>query len=296
VLFADLEGRTVDYQQTRYEVDGHVLTVTIDRPDHRNAVTYRVIDELIDAIRRAEADDDVRAVVVTGAGDWFSAGTDLTEGAAGGLDVTAPAFRPLRGGDRDVGGELSLRIFGSSKPVIAAVNGTAVGIGVTMILPMDIRIAADTARFGLPFVRRGIVPESCSTWFLPRVVGIARAVDWAVTGRIFGADEALAAGLVRELVPADRVLERAREVAAEIAANGAPVSVALTRQLLWRQLGSPHPIEANRLESQALLALVPAADAREGVSAFREKRPPRFTGNPRTDMPAFHPWWHEQPF
>jgi enoyl-CoA hydratase/carnithine racemase len=286
----------MEYEQIRYEVADQVLTVTIDRPAQRNAVTYRVLDELIHAFGQAGADDDVRAVVVTGAGEWFSAGTDLTEGADGGLDVTAPAFRPLRGGSRDVGGELALQIFGSSKPVIAAVNGTAVGIGITMILPMDIRIAADTARFGLPFVRRGIVPESCSTWFLPRVVGISRAVDWAVTGRIFGADEALAAGLVRELVPASRVLERAQEVAADIAANSAPVSVALTRQLLWRQLGSPHPIEANRLESEALLALVPSDDAREGVSAFRDKRPPRFTANPRTDMPGFHPWWVDQPF
>jgi enoyl-CoA hydratase/carnithine racemase len=280
----------------RYEVAGRVLTLTIDRAEQRNTVTYGVLDELLEAFARADADPDVRAVVVTGApGEWFSAGTDLSTGG-GGMDADTSGFKPLRGGVRDVGGELALRIFGLSKPVIAAVNGTAIGIGITMILPMDIRIGAYGARFGLPFVRRGIVPESASTWFLPRLVGIAKAVDWAVTGRIFGADEALAAGLVGELVPPADVLGRAMEIASGIAAQTSAVSVAVTRQMLWRQLGAPHPIAANRLESQALLAMVPSADAKEGVASFKAKRPADFPLRVPDALPDFYPWWHDEPF
>jgi enoyl-CoA hydratase/carnithine racemase len=237
----------------------------------------------------------VRVVVVTGAGEFFSAGTDLSP-EGGGYEMGSADFKPLRGGTRDVGGELALRVFGSTKPIVAAINGTAVGIGVTMVLPMDIRIAADSARFGFPFARRGIVPESCASWFLPRIVGIANAVDWTLTGRIFGADEALRAGLVRELVPADQVLERAREVALEIASTTSAVSVALTRQMLWRQLGSPHPISANRLESQALLALGAMGDAQEGVRAFREKRAAQFGLRVPGDLPDFFPWFTDEPF
>jgi enoyl-CoA hydratase/carnithine racemase len=279
----------------RSSLDRGVLTVTIDRAAFRNTITYPVLDELLDVFGRSNDDPNVRVLVVTGAGEYFSAGTDLSSGSAG-YDVDGAGFKPLRGGTRDVGGELALRIFGCSKPVLAAINGTAVGIGVTMTLPMDIRIAADTARFGVPFTRRGIVPESCATWFLPRIVGIATAVDWALTGRIFDAHEALAAGLVRELVPADRVLERTNEVAHEIASTTSAVSVALTRQMLWRQLGSPHPITANRLESQALLALGRMADAREGVAAFREKRPAQFPLQVPGDLPEFYPWFEEEPF
>jgi enoyl-CoA hydratase/carnithine racemase len=279
----------------RTDVAGRVLTITIARPAARNTITYPVLDELLDVFARADRDPDVRVVVVTGEGEFFSAGTDLSAGGAG-YDAGATGFKPLRGGRRDVGGELALRVFASTKPVIAAVNGTAVGIGLTMVLPMDVRIAADDAGFGLPFTRRGIVPESCATWFLPRIVGIATAVDWAVTGRIFDASEALAAGLVRELVPRDRVLERAHEVAREIATSTSAVSVALTRQLLWRQLGSPHPLSANRLESQALLALGARPDAAEGVAAFREKRPPAFPSAVPGDLPAFYPWFTDEPF
>src|SRR3954447_7522508 len=236
------------YREIALDCADGVLTITLDRAHARNTVTYAVLDELLEAFTNADADPDVRAIVVTGAGDFFSAGTDLSPGANG-YDSTAPDFKPLRGGTRDVGGELALRVFGSSKPVIAAINGTAVGIGITMVLPMDIRIAATGARFALPFTRRGIVPESCATWFLPRIVGIARAVDWAVTGRTFGSDEALAAGLVSELAAPGDVLPRALEVARDIARTTSAVSVALTRQMLWRQLGAPEPIAANRLES-----------------------------------------------
>jgi enoyl-CoA hydratase/carnithine racemase len=277
-----------------YTREGRVAIVTINRSQARNTVTYAVLDQLVDAFASADADDDIRAVVVTGRGEFFSAGTDLSAGA-GGYDADTSSFKPLRGGTRDVGGELALRVFGSRKPVIAAINGTAVGIGVTMVLPMDVRIGAEGSRFALPFTRRGIVPESCASWFLPRIVGIATAVDWAVTGRTFGADEALAAGLVRELLPPEQVLARALEVAAEIAERTSVVSVALTRQLLWRQLGESHPLSANRLESKALLALGTMADAREGVASFKEKRSPQFPLTLR-DLPDFYPWWTEEPF
>ncbi len=199
------------------------------------------------------------------------------------------------GGTRDVGGELSLKIFGCTKPVIAAINGTAVGIGITMILPMDIRIAADTARFGLPFVRRGIVPESCATWFLPRIVGIATSVDWAVTGRIFPASEALAAGLVREILPADQVLVRAHEIAAEIAANTSAVSVALDPTDAVAPTGVTPPHVGQSSGDAGAQALGSSADVAEGVASFKEKRPPRFPSTTR-DLPDFYPWWDEEPF
>ena len=284
----------MDFANIRYELEDRVLTITFDRAAERNTVTYGVLDDLLAAFERADADPDVRAIVVTGDGDFFSAGTDLSHGR-GGFEVGAADFKPLRGGTRDVGGELSLRIFASKKPVIAAVNGTAVGIGVSMTLPMDIRIASESARFGLPFTRRGILPESCATWFLPRIVGIATAVDWACSGRLFPATEALAAGLVRELVPANEVLARAHEVAREIATQTSAVSVALTRQMLWRQLGSPHPMSANQLESKALLALGRMADVQEGVASFKEKRSPDFRLTTE-DLPEFYPWWPEPSF
>jgi enoyl-CoA hydratase/carnithine racemase len=282
-------------EHVRYEVSEAVATVTLDRPEARNTVTYRMIEDLLDVFDTVDADDDVRAVVVTGNGRFFSAGTDIS-GDAEGFAPGSPDFEPLRGTGRDIGGELSIRIFDCTKPVIAAINGTAVGIGVTMTLPMDVRIAADDARFGVPFVRRGIVPESCATWFLPRVVGVARAIDWAVTGRIFPAEEALAAGLVRELVPAAEVLGRAQEVAIEIATQTAPISVALTRQLMWKLLGAAHPMEANRLESLALAAVQRGPDTAEGIASFLEKRAPHFTQRPSQDLPAFYPWWEQPSF
>jgi enoyl-CoA hydratase/carnithine racemase len=282
-------------EHIRYEVTDRVATVTVDRPESRNAMTYRMIEDLLEVFDAVDADDDVRAVVVTGAGRFFSAGTDIS-GDAEGFAPGSPEFEPLRGTGRDVGGELTIRIFDCTKPVIAAINGTAVGIGVTMTLPMDVRIAADDARFGVPFVRRGIVPESCATWFLPRVVGIARAVEWAVTGRIFPAAEALEAGLVRELLPVDQVLARAREVASEIATQTAPVSVALTRQMMWKLLGADHPMEANRLESLALTAVQRGPDTAEGITSFLEKREPRFTQRPSRDLPDFYPWWEQPEF
>lgn len=285
----------MDHQHIRYAVTDRVATVTLDRPDARNTVTYQMLEDLLEVFAAVDADDDARAVVVTGTGRYFSAGTDIS-GDAGGFAPGSPDFEPLRGTGRDIGGELAIRVFDCTKPVIAAINGTAVGIGVSMTLPMDIRIAADDARFGLPFVRRGIIPESCSTWFLPRVVGIATAVDWSVTGRIFPASEALAAGLVRELVPADQVVERAHEVAREIAERCAPISVALTRQLMWKQLGAPHPMSSNQLESKALDAVQRGPDTAEGIASFLEKRPPTFTQRPSRDLPGFYPWWEQPAF
>ena len=273
---------------------GHVAVLTLNRPEHRNTVTYGVLDAMLELVDEVDRNDDVRAVVLTGEGEFFSAGTDLS--APDGFQADGSDFKPLRGGNRDVGGQLSLRMFDMTKPLIAAYNGTGVGIGVTMTLPMDIRIASSEARFGLPFVRRGIVPESCASWFLPRLVGISRALDWVTTGRIFPATEAHEAGLVSELVPPGTVLDRALEIAEGIASTSSPVAVALARQMLWRGLSAPHPMEANRLESQALLALGGSADVREGISAFREKRPPQFPSRPSQDLPDFYPWWTTPPF
>jgi enoyl-CoA hydratase/carnithine racemase len=278
----------------KLERHGHVAVLTLNRPEHRNTVTYGVLDAMLELVDDVDCDDDVRAVVLTGEGEFFSAGTDLS--ARDGFRADGSDFKPLRGGTRDVGGELSIRFFDARKPLIAAFNGTAVGIGVTMSLPFDIRIASSEARFGLPFTRRGIVPESCASWFLPRLVGISRALDWVVTGRIFSAAEALGAGLVSELVAPGAVLERALEIAQGIASTSSPVAVALARQMLWRGLSAPHPMEANRLESAALLALGGSADVTEGVSAFREKRPPRFASRPSQDLPDFYPWWTTPPF
>lgn len=277
------------YQQIGYRVDDGVATITLDRPDRLNAFTGRMAGELIDAFDRTDADDGVRAVVLTGAGRGFCAGADL---AGGGSTFDHPEGT----GHRDGGGTVSLRIFESVKPVIAAVNGPAVGVGVTMTLPADIRLASTAARFGFVFVRRGIVPEAASSWFLPRLVGISRALEWTTTGRLFDAQEALAGGLVRSLHEPDELLPAAYALAREIADHAAPVSVALTRQMLWRMLGADHPMAAHRLDSRAVLERGRSADAREGVTAFLEKRPARFPDRVSTDLPDFYPWWPARPF
>jgi enoyl-CoA hydratase/carnithine racemase len=282
----------VAYDTIRYEIDDRVLVVTLDRPERLNAFTWTMMTELIDAFDRADADDEVRAIVVTGAGRAFCAGADL---AAGGQTFD-DSERATADTHRDGGGQVTLRIFESTKPVIAAVNGPAVGVGVTMTLPMDVRIASSAARFGLVFTRRGIVPEAASSWFLPRIVGISRAAEWIYTGRIFPADEALAGGLVSRVVAPDELLPTALSLAREIATHTSAVSVALSRALLWRMLGADHPMEAHRIDSRCIFEMGRSADAREGVASFLEKRPPRFTMRPSQDMPAVHPWWPRRRF
>ena len=284
----------MSYQDIIYDVDDGILTLTLNRPDKLNAFTQTMLDELLDALDRADADDGVRAIIVTGAGRGFCAGADLSAGGDT-FDADANADQPS-GLNRDGGGMLALRLYECLKPVIAAVNGAAVGVGATMQLPMDIRIAAENARFGFVFARRGIVPEACSSWFLPRVVGISRALEWSFSGRIFPAAEAHAGGLVSEVVPVEQLLPRAREIAREIAANSSAISVTLTRHMMWRMLGADHPMEAHKIDSRGVYHLGRAADAKEGVKSFFEKRPPAFPNKVSRDLPEFFPWWQERTF
>jgi enoyl-CoA hydratase/carnithine racemase len=285
----------VEYTQIAYEVADRVATITLDRPEQLNAFTDTMLRELLDAFDRVDADDAVRAVIVTGRGRGFCAGADLSGGgetfSRGGSDVIGDSGVP-----RDGGGMLTLRIFDCLKPVIAAVNGPAVGVGVTMTLPMDIRLASDSARFGFVFARRGIVPEACSSWFLPRVVGISRAAEWVYTGRVFPAAEALAAGLVCEVLPADQLLPAAHTLADEIAAHTSPVSVALSRRLLWRMLGAAHPMDAHRADSRGVLLRGQSADAVEGVVSFLEKRTPNFPLRVSDGLPDLFPGWRDPEF
>jgi enoyl-CoA hydratase/carnithine racemase len=285
----------MEYEQILYRVEDRLLTITLNRPEKLNAFTTSMLYELLDAFERADADDAVRAVIVTGAGRAFCAGADLSDGGRT-FDYTALPKPQAIEEHRDGGGLVSLRIFESKKPVIAAINGPAVGVGVTMTLPMDVRIASSAARFGFVFARRGIVPEACSSWFLPRIVGIARAQEWVLTGRVFPAEEALAGGLVGRVVAPDQLLETARALGREIADNTSAMSVTLARQLLWRMLGADHPMEAHQVDSRCIYWMGRSADAREGVTAFLEKRPPRFTLRPSSDMPEFYPWWPERKF
>jgi enoyl-CoA hydratase/carnithine racemase len=285
----------MDYEQIRYTVQAGILTITLERPEKLNAFTARMRDEMIHAFDRADRDDEIRAVIVTGAGRAFCAGADLASGAET-FNYVHRDGQDDGARHRDGGGRLTLRIFECIKPVIAAINGPAVGIGATMTLAMDIRIAVTGAAFGFVFTRRGIVPEACSSWFLPRLVGISRALEWMLTGRMVAAEEAQRSGLVRSLHAAGDLIPAAEDIAREIAANTAPVSVALARQMLWRMLGADHPMEAHRIESQAMYTTGKSPDAREGVQAFLEKRAPRFSARPSRDMPVFYPWWEARRF
>jgi enoyl-CoA hydratase/carnithine racemase len=284
-----------DYTQIVYDVDDGVATVTLNRPEQLNAFTGTMMRELIDAVDRVDADDDVRVLVVTGAGRGFCAGADLSGGgetfSRGGSDVQTDVGVP-----RDGGGLVTLRLFDCTKPVIGAINGPAVGVGVTMTLPMDVRLASTAARFGFVFARRGIVPEACSSWFLPRLVGISQAAEWCYTGRVFGADEARDGGLVRSLHEPDDLVPAARRLAREIADHTAPVSVALTRRMLWRMLGAEHPMEAHRVDSRGILARGASADAREGVTSFLEKRAAAFPDRVSDGLPDVFPGWVDPTF
>jgi enoyl-CoA hydratase/carnithine racemase len=285
----------VAFEQIRYDAAGGVATITLNRPEKLNAVTTVMIQELMAAFDAADADDAVRAVIVTGAGRAFCAGADLSGGTRT-FDRSKPEDTAGDSEHRDGGGRVSLRIYDMKKPVIAAINGPAVGFGATMTLPMDIRIASSSARMGFVFSRRGVVPEACSTWFLPRLVGMQRAAEWVYTGRVFGAEEALAGGLVSRVVPPDALMETALALAREIADNTSAISVALARQMMWKLLGADHPMDAHRLDSRGMAWTGRSADAREGIAAFLEKRPPRFPLRPSRDMPPFYPWWSERSF
>ena len=300
-----------DYEQIKTEVDENgIMVLTLHRPDAMNAFTARMMHEIIDAFDQADADDKVRAIIMTGDGERaFCAGADLSQG-----DKTFNYAERSDGGKksdvlgedgginwssediRDAGGLLTLRIFESIKPVIGAINGAAVGVGVTMQLPMDIRIASDNARFGFVFARRGIVPEAASSWFLPRIVGISQALKWCYSGDVFGAEEALNGGLISEIVPQADLLARAKQIALQMTQMSSPVSVSMTRQMMWRMLGADHPMEAHKVDSKAIFGRGRQTDAKEGVVSFLEKRPPEFKDSPSEDMPGFYPWWDERKF
>jgi enoyl-CoA hydratase/carnithine racemase len=278
----------MDYEQILTDTSEGILTITLNRPERLNAWTGQMGHELRAAFDEADADDGVRAIIVTGAGRAFCAGADLE----GGGDTFDYRKRDTAGAaGRDNGGEFTLRVFDSKKPVIAAINGPAVGVGATMTLPMDIRLAADDARIGFVFARRGIIPEACSSWFLPRVVGISRAMEWVATGRVFDASEGLEGGLLRSLHPKDELLAAARALGREIAENTAPVSVALARQLMWRMLGAEHPMIAHRADSRGMVARGQSADAAEGVTSFLEKRSAVFTDKVSEGLPDVMPGW-----
>ena len=288
------------YETILYDVEDGIATITLNRPDRMNAMTSRMTQELLSAFDAVDADDAVRCVIFTGSGTKaFCAGADLGSGKTFDYEALAdPDLEVTRVGDvyRDGAGLVTMRMYDCCKPIIAAVNGVGVGAGTTMQLAADIRIATKTARWGLVFARRGIVIDGAASWFLPRLVGMQTALDWCLSGRIFGADEALAQGLVKSLHEPDELLPAARAIAREIADNTAPVSVAINRQLLWRMAGADHPMEAHMTDSRAIQSRGASADAREGVSSFLEKRPPAFPNRVSTDMPD--PWvnWRDRSF
>ena len=288
----------MSYSQISYEVSEKIATITLNRPEKLNAYTRTMAGEIADAMDRADGDDGVRAVIFTGAGDRaFCAGADLTPEDGRAVFSSSDAVDDLSDERvRDGGGLLTLRLFQSTKPLLSACNGVAVGVGATMQLAMDMRLASDTARYGFVFARRGIVPEACSSWFLPRLVGIQQAMEWCMTGRIFDAGEAKAGGLVRSVHPQAELMDAARALAREIAENTSAVSVAMTRAMLWRLSATEHPMMAHRIDSRAIYRLSKGADAKEGVQSFLEKRPPAFPAKVSTDMPDFYPWWEEPPF
>jgi enoyl-CoA hydratase/carnithine racemase len=292
---------TPQFETIKLEIADNVAVLTLNRPEKMNAFTGQMMLDVIAAFDHTDANDDVRVVIMTGAGRAFCAGADLSEGAKT-FDYDNRNDRPEKGEAgsidrlRDGGGRMTLRMFESLKPIIGAINGAGVGIGATMQLPMDIRIASNVARFGFVFARRGIVPEACSSWFLPRLVGISKALEWCYSGSVFDAQEALSAGLVRSLHEPDDLLPAAHTIAREIVENTAPVSIALTRHMMWRMLGADHPMEAHKVDSRGVYARGQSVDAREGVMSFLEKRPVEFSDKVSSAMPEFFPWWDERPF
>jgi len=281
----------MDYEQIIYAVEDNILTITLNRPERLNAFTDQMMTEMVDAFDRADADDDVKAIIITGAGRGFCAGADLSAGSG-----TFDAEKAGTGLKADGGGILTLRIFDCLKPVISACNGPAVGVGATMQCAMDIRLASENARYGFVFAKRGIVPEACASWFLPRIVGINQALEWAYSGRIFDATEALEKRLVRSVHSPDELLPEARRLAREFADQSSSVSVAMIRQMMWKMLGADHPMEAHKIDSRGIYFAGKAADAKEGVESFLEKRAAKFPLKVSEDMPEFYPWWENREF
>jgi len=284
-----------EFTQILYDVTDNIANIALHRPEKMNAFTGTMAHEMIAAFDLIDADDDVRAVIVTGHGDRaFCAGADLTPDSGGQVFASDSAVETLSDPRvRDSGGLLTLRIFECKKPVISAVNGAAVGVGATMQLPMDMRLASTSARFGFVFARRGIVPEAASSWFLPQLVGKQQALEWCMTGRVFDAQEALDGGLVRSLHAPEDLLPAARELAREIADNTAPVSIALPRHMLWRVPAGDHPMEAHKVDSKAIYRRSRSADAKEGIASFLEKREPNYPDKVSSDIPDFFPWWDD---
>ncbi|MDB3992669.1 crotonase/enoyl-CoA hydratase family protein [Gammaproteobacteria bacterium] len=284
----------MQYSTILYNITDNILTITLNRPEKLNAFNRNMMSEMIDALDQADDDDNIRAIIVTGAGRGFCAGADLSKGG----DTFNAEVREDResGLNRDGGGRLTLRIFECKKPIIAAINGPAVGIGATMLLPMDMRLCSSTAQIGFVFSRRGVVPEACSSYFLPRIVGISQALEWCYSGRVFPAHEALAGKLVRSIHEPDNLLEAATAIAREIAESTSAISITLIRQMMWRMLGVDHPMEAHKIDSRGMYHTGKAADAKEGIESFLEKRSPTFRLKSSSDMPDFFPWWEEREF
>jgi len=287
-----------DHTQITVEKSDSIATITLNRPDKMNAYTRTMGQEIIAAMDDIDADDDVRAVIFTGSGEKaFCAGADLTPEGGGQVFASGEEVEDLSDERvRDGGGLLTLRLFEAKKPMIGACNGVAVGVGATMQLAMDIRLASETARFGFVFARRGIVPEAASSWFLPRIVGISQALEWCYSGRVFDAVEAKAGGLVRSLHTPQDLLHDARDLAREIADNTSAISVAMTRAMMWRMMNADHPMEAHKIDSRAIYRLSRGKDAQEGIASFLEKRKPMYPGKVSEDMPDFYPWWDERTY
>lgn len=291
------------YNTIDYAIADRVLTITLNRPDSLNAFTVEMANELIDAFNRAGADEEARVIIVTGAGKAFCAGMDLSvDGNVFGLDEslqpglkdleTRPNDPDILNGVRDTGGRVALAIYDCPKPVIAAINGAAVGIGATMTLPMDIRLASEKARIGFVFNKIGITPEAASTWFLPRIVGMSKALEWCYSAEILTAEKARAGGLFNDVLASDELLPAAQKLASQIASNTSPVAIAMTRQMMYRNAAARHPREAHNVESLAIF-YESQKDGKEGVNAFLEKRPAKFSATVNDDMPPFYPWWDE---
>ena len=291
----------MNYETIKYEVNNKILTITLNRPDKLNAFTGQMMNDLISAFDSASKDDEIRVVIVTGEGRGFCAGADLSAGVATFNRDQNPRAKKSDDEEnlewlRDGGGRTTLAIYDCSKPIIAAINGPAVGVGVTMTLPMDIRLASEEAKFGFVFARRGLVPEAASSWFLPRIVGISKSLEWTFSGKVFNAEEALEGGLIRSIHSKDSLLDEAKSIAKEIIENTSPVSVSMTRQMLWKMLGADHPMEAHKIDSRAIYELGKGDDTKEGVNSFLEKRAPDFPSKVSQDMPDFYPWWQVKEF